>query len=229
MSSTSTSHIPNYLLCKIRVQIGFAGQLVLNRFIFVHPFCCRHEGFLPIESVSDVLLFEPSPSSSSHKYHSGNDGTIWIVIGKEGTPRIAPYCEESLKNGCRTHRKRPALSFSMGLTSPVPGWPLRYQWGYRTTPECRPHLPQYTPRHRFNLAVVLVKLLLEVIDAADRLIQRFLHHFGASRAALRRSMTFWSASFTFVHQKWDSIRPGTSHPTVYNSGQMFHFDCSFLS
>ena len=31
---------------------------------------------------------------------------------------------------------------------------------------------------RFNLTVVLVKFVLEVIDAADSLVQFFLHRFG---------------------------------------------------
>ena len=42
------------------------------------------------------------------------------------------------------------------------------------------------PCHRFDLAVVLVKLLLEIIDAADRLVQRFLHHLGVGFATLQQ-------------------------------------------
>ena len=43
------------------------------------------------------------------------------------------------------------------------------------------------PGHRFDLAVVLVKLLLEIIDAADRLIQRFLYYFSVGFAALQQA------------------------------------------
>ena len=40
--------------------------------------------------------------------------------------------------------------------------------------------------HGFDLAVVLVKLLLEIIDAADRFVQRLLHHFGVGFATLQQ-------------------------------------------
>ena len=42
------------------------------------------------------------------------------------------------------------------------------------------------PRHRFNLAIVFKEFILKIVDAADRLIQRFLHHFSVGFAALQQ-------------------------------------------
>ena len=37
-------HVPNHFFCKMGFQVRFAGQLVLDRFVFVQPFCGRHIG-----------------------------------------------------------------------------------------------------------------------------------------------------------------------------------------
>ena len=38
----------------------------------------------------------------------------------------------------------------LGITSPVPGWPPRCQWGCQTMPECRPRLLRYIPAPPFR-------------------------------------------------------------------------------
>ena len=56
-------------------------------------------------------------------------------------------------------------------------------------------------RHRFDLAVVLVKFLLEIIDAADCLIQCFLYHFGVGFAALQQVNYLLDFVLYLIYQK----------------------------
>ena len=64
------------------------------------------------------------------------------------------------------------------------------------------HSNSYTvSRHRFDLAAVLVKFLLKIIDAADRFVQFLLHRFGIRFAALQQVNDLLKFVLYLIYQK----------------------------
>ena len=47
-------HVPNHFLCEMGLQVIFTGQFVLDCFVFVQPFSCRHISFLLLILFLDV-------------------------------------------------------------------------------------------------------------------------------------------------------------------------------
>ena len=47
-------HVPNHFLCEMGLQVIFTGQFILDCFVFVQPFSCRHISFLLLILFLDV-------------------------------------------------------------------------------------------------------------------------------------------------------------------------------
>ena len=91
------------------------------------------------------------------------------------------------------------------------------------------HAPMSIPAVRFNLTVVLVKFVLEVIDAANCFVQLFLHHFGVGFAALQQVDDLLEFVLYLVYQKnWIVIILIHLVQQFVIGIKGFHFVSSFL-